>query len=260
MSSSSSSIAVASASVSAALSNSTSDFPLYGLSPFNSTSPPGGQTPMCSSTSNRTTEACCDELAGGGGRVYSSSFYSGATKMEGACLLPNSSNASAWAECVQRTGLIPAQGSERQKAGATSSGCTTYDDRVAELQRAAGERQFHLSYVSGGSDSVPEDERVVYSTIDTLDSLNHLCCEKAGDEGYWHRFGDLSDSLAAQVCIFQKKEAEEKKIFDNFWSPCIRNFGAYPAVLNNVTGSSAGYANRASAGIVLAAAALAMLA
>lgn len=98
---------------------------------------------------------------------------------------------------------------------------------------------------------------MLFSSLDRDSDLVAECCDKA--DKYWHRLAYLKPLGGA--CIFHKDEAEKSNIYDEYWTPCIEGMGLYPVRLNNVTGSrwSAGHVNTASAGLLVAAAAIALV-
>lgn len=216
---------------------------LHGV--FNSSHPPPGDTPMCATLSNKTTESCCNSMSN---TALYKGYYNAATGYQGLCLLGDR-NVTGFTECVARSGTNQTE-------------CKGYDERVAELQRDVPNRPFPIYTVSGMGSSAPisEDNRVVYSSIQEDLALISECCEMAQNTSFWWRHADTSDPANGQACVFHKDEAEKKNIYDIFWKPCIENGGGYPVQLNKVTGTGAGYANSASIGVIIAAAALAMLA
>lgn len=206
---------------------------------------------MCASPSNVTTAYCCDNLSNAA--LYAG-YYNPTTKMQGLCLLGNG-NTTEFAECVAH------KNGNTSDAPANTIECKGYDERVSELQRDVPNRPFPIYTVNGMGSSAPinEDNRVAYSSIQEDSMLIDECCEMAANTSFWWRRADTADPSNGRACIFHKDEAEQKNIYEIFWRPCIENGGGYPIRLNNVTGTGAGHATRASVGVVLAAAALAML-
>lgn len=231
---------------------------------FDTRWPPANATLICSSASWVTTRDCCRDR-------LSYSAQNATTGMKGACLWGG--NATQWDACVQRTGIIPdlnnpnpevpVNGTDGQITPGLAE-CTPYGTFFAERQAGASHNQENITIVYTSEkdkhdpSSAPQDNSVLFSTIDAERDASRTCCNEADE--YWRRFAEFT-TTSSGACIFHKDEAEKKNIYEEYWKPCIQGLDAYPAQIENVTGTwSAGFANRASAGLVVAAAALALLA
>ena len=232
---------------------------------MNITSPPNDNAIICSSVSAHTTWSCC-----GNGGVISQSAFNGKTHMEGACWV-NSTGGDAWDACVQKVGIRDGEAGNNTSIAVNGTDgkllpglaqCPTWADFLSTAQKDVPDGQVNMTSIStkgfnGEDSSAPKENSVLFSSLDMNSELVNECCDKA--DKYWHRVAYLEPLGGA--CIFHKDEAEKNNIYDEYWKPCIEGLGLYPVRLNNVTGHwSAGYANKASAGLLVAAAALALLA
>lgn len=227
---------------------------------MNITAPPNDNAIICTTVSRRTTSWCCDK-----GGYYAESPYNGKTHMAGACWVNATGGVDVWNACVLSTGLNKtapshdpniAVGADGKLAPGTAQ-CTTWADFLSTAQRDVPDAQMHISGVDGNGTIASISDHVYYSSVDMHWSVVTECCNRA--DTYWH--ANVTLELAGRACAFRKDEAEKSNIYDSYWTPCIEGKGLYPVRLNNVTGSrwSAGYMNTASASLLVAAAAIALV-